>query len=153
MKAVVQRCREARVEVDGEIAGRIMRGLVVFLGVEKGDDETGARKLAHKVASLRIFDDAAGRFHFCVRDVEQGGVLVVSNFTLCGDARKGARPNFSGAALPAEANRLYECFVKLLASEGVEVRTGVFAAAMQVTVENDGPVTLLLESVPAAASS
>ena len=144
MKAVVQRCHGAHVAVDGEVVGQIGNGLTIFLGVAGGDDESCAARLAQKIAALRIFDDAAGRFDLSVRDVN-GAALIISNFTVCGDARKGTRPNFSGAA-PAEiANHLYQRFVTLLAEQGVPVQTGIFAASMRVAVENDGPVTVVLE--------
>lgn len=149
MKAVIQRCLSARVVVNGEVVGEIGKGLTVFLGVAAGDDESCAKKLAQKIVALRIFDDAEGRFNFSVSDV-QGGVLVVPNFTLCGDARKGTRPNFSQAAPPIEANRLYERFVRLLVEQGVEVAVGCFGASMLVAIENDGPVTMILEVEPHA---
>jgi D-tyrosyl-tRNA(Tyr) deacylase len=145
MRAVIQRCRNARVEVDGKIVGQIEKGLTVFLGVAAGDDESCAQKLANKIIGLRVFDDEDGKFNYSVRDAG-GGVLIVSNFTVCGDARKGTRPSFSGAARPEDANRLYESFVKLVADQGIEVATGKFAASMQVYVENDGPVTIILEA-------
>jgi D-tyrosyl-tRNA(Tyr) deacylase len=148
MRAVIQRCNSARVEVDGKIVGQIANGLTVFLGVAAGDDESCAQKLANKIIGLRVFDDEGGKFNYSVRDVG-GGVLVISNFTVCGNARKGTRPGFSGAARPEEANQLYETFVKLIAQQGIEVATGKFAASMQVHVENDGPVTMVLEAEPA----
>lgn len=147
MKAVLQRCKAARVEVDGKVVGQISQGLTIFLGVASGDDESCAAKLASKVLGLRIFDDADGKFNFSVKDVG-GEVLVVSNFTLCGDARKGTRPSFSSAAPPDLANALYERFVTLIRESGVKVATGIFAATMQVHVENDGPVTMILEVNP-----
>lgn len=144
MKAVIQRCRHARVKVDGKTVGKIEQGLVVFLGVALNDDENCAARLARKIASLRIFDDADGKFNFSLQDVT-GAALVVSNFTLYGDARKGTRPNFSAAAGAETANRLYESFAKLLSEQGISVQKGVFAAAMEVEVSNDGPVTFVLE--------
>ena len=147
MRAVIQRCHHARVEVEGETVGEIGNGLVVFLGVAAGDDESCAQKLAAKIIGLRVFDDEDGKFNFSVKDVK-GGVLVVSNFTLCGDARKGTRPSFSDAAKPKIANALYERFVTLIRDQGIEVATGKFGAAMKVTVENDGPVTMILEAAP-----
>jgi D-tyrosyl-tRNA(Tyr) deacylase len=148
MKAVLQRCHAARVEVDGEVVGQIEKGLTIFLGVERGDDESCAQKLVGKIIGLRIFDDENGRFNFSVRDVK-GAVLVVSNLTLCGDARKGMRPSFSTAAPPAIADALYERFVTLIREQGIEVATGTFSASMRVLVENDGPVTMILETTPA----
>ncbi len=145
MKAVVQRCRSAQVEVDGEVVGRIGAGFVIFLGVARGDDDAKAAKLARKIAGLRIFNDENGKFNLSVLDIG-GGALVISNFTLCGDSSKGTRPNFMQAAPPGEANALYEAFVKLLREQNVPVETGTFAAAMRVSVENDGPVTMILET-------
>jgi len=145
MKAVVQRCLSARVEVESQVVGSIGQGFTVFLGVAQGDDTACAVKLAAKIAALRIFSDAEGRFNLSLRDV-QGSALVISNFTLCGDARKGNRPSFTGAASPSEANHLYESFAKLLSEQGVPVARGVFGADMRVHVENDGPVTLILEA-------
>jgi D-tyrosyl-tRNA(Tyr) deacylase len=147
MKAVIQRCKEARVEVEGKVVGQIAGGLTIFLGVAAGDNEECAQKLAAKIAALRVFDDEDGKFNFSVRDVH-GEVLVVSNFTLCGEARKGTRPSFSNAAPPEAANRLYERFVRLLGEQGIVVATGQFAASMRVVVENDGPVTMILEAAP-----
>jgi D-tyrosyl-tRNA(Tyr) deacylase len=145
MKAVIQRCHQAQVEVEGKIVGQIGPGLAVFLGVAKGDEETHAEKLARKIASLRIFNDDEGKFNRSLLDTG-GSALVISNFTLYGDARKGTRPNFMEAAMPDEANRLYEAFVTLLRNQNVPVKTGVFAASMKVLVENDGPVTIILEA-------
>lgn len=147
MKAVIQRCLGARVEVEGQVVGQIENGLAIFLGVAEGDDESCAAKLAAKIAGLRIFSDADGRFNLSIKDTD-GAALVVSNFTLCGDARKGTRPSFSSAAAPDEANRLYERFVTLLREQQLEVQTGQFAATMRVFVENDGPVTMILEALP-----
>jgi len=147
MKAIIQRCLSARVEVEGKIVGEINRGLVVFLGVAAGDDEKVAARLARKITALRIFDDENGRFDLAANMVG-GEVLVVSNFTVCGDASKGGRPNFSKAAPPAEANRLYQRFVTLVQEQNITVQTGVFGASMQVIVVNDGPVSLVLEIEP-----
>jgi D-tyrosyl-tRNA(Tyr) deacylase len=144
MKAVIQRCLAARVEVEGKIVGEIGPGLAIFLGVGQDDDEATAARLAQKIAGLRIFDNDEGKFDRSLRDMG-GSALVISNFTLYGDARKGTRPNFGGAARPERANFLYERFATLLNEQGPEVQTGTFAAAMKVSVENDGPVTLILE--------
>ena len=133
--------------VEGQTVGAIEQGLAIFLGVGQGDDEATAARLARKVAALRIFDNADGRFDLALREVG-GAALVISNFTVCGDARKGARPNFAAAAPPERAELLYELFVKLLRAQDVPVQTGVFAASMQVEVLNDGPVSLLLEVEP-----
>ncbi len=145
MRAVVQRVSRAEVRVEGRATGRVGRGLAVLLGVARGDGEDDARALAEKVAALRIFEDAAGKMNLSVRDVS-GGVLVVSQFTLLGDARKGNRPGFTDAAPPEEANALYERFCALLRERGLEVGTGVFRASMEVELVNEGPVTILLDS-------
>ena len=154
MKAVIQRCRRAQVEVDGKIVGAIQQGLTIFLGVAQGDDEACALRLAKKIATLRIFDDPDGKFNFSLQDIA-GEALVISNFTLYGETRKGARPNFAAAAGAEQANRLYECFAKLLKEQDIAVQTGVFAASMEVTVVNDGPVTLVMEmdALPAPEAS
>jgi len=142
---VVQRVLRASVRVAGEVRGTIERGLLVFLGVANGDGEDAARFLAEKLAALRIFEDDAGKMNRSVVDVG-GGVLVVSQFTLYGDARKGNRPSFSDAAPPEAANALYERFCAMLREKGLAVATGVFRAEMAVELVNDGPVTILLDS-------
>ena len=144
MKLVIQRAHSARVEVEGEIVGQIGRGLVVFVGVTESDTEANARRCAAKIAALRIFDDADGKFNLNLAQVE-GAVLLVSNFTLCGELKKGNRPAFTGAARPDEANALYQRLATLLGELDVPVQTGVFGAEMRVTVENEGPFTLTLE--------
>ena len=145
MRAVVQRVSRAEVRVDGRVTGRVGKGLAVLLGVARGDAEQDAAFLAEKVAALRIFEDGAGKMNLSVRDVG-GGALVVSQFTLLGDARKGNRPGFVDAAPPDEANALYERFCAMLRERGVEVATGVFRASMEVELVNEGPVTILLDS-------
>jgi D-tyrosyl-tRNA(Tyr) deacylase len=145
VRAVVQRVSEAAVRVEGSVVGQIGPGLVVLLGVGKGDAESDADYLAEKVANLRILDDEAGQMNRSVFET-RGQVLVVSQFTLYGDARRGRRPGWSEAAPPEEANGLYERFVASLRGLGLTVETGVFRAMMQVTLVNDGPVTLLLDS-------
>ena len=145
MRAVVQRVSRARVTVDGVVRGEIDRGLLVLLGVAKGDSDTEAVYLAGKTAGLRIFEDGAGKMSLSLKDVG-GKVLVVSQFTLYGDCRRGLRPSFDAAAPPAEAERLYERFCELLRQGGLEVQTGVFQAMMEVQLVNDGPVTILLDS-------
>lgn len=144
MKAVIQRCHQASVTVHGEVVGKIKHGLVVFLGVAENDDQEKAQKLAAKIVKLRIFNDENGRFNRSLLDVN-GEILVISNFTLCGDAQKGNRPSFMQAAEPAIANQLYESFVKLLLQHGLVVQKGIFGADMTVDVSNSGPVTLTLE--------
>jgi len=145
MRAVVQRVREASVTVDGRLVGKVGRGLVVFLGVGEGDSEKDAEVLAEKIVGLRIFPDADGKMNISVQDIG-GGVLMVSQFTLYGDCRKGKRPSFVQAADPAEANSLYEYCVDRVKALGVETATGEFQAMMEVNVRNDGPVTILLDS-------
>jgi D-tyrosyl-tRNA(Tyr) deacylase len=145
MRAVVQRVTRAEVRVDGEVTGRIGRGLLVLVGVAKGDLDEDARALADKVAGLRIFEDPAGKMNLAVGEVG-GGVLAVSQFTLLGDARKGNRPGFIDAAPPEEANRLYERFCALVGERNVPVERGVFRAHMEVELVNDGPVTILLDT-------
>jgi D-tyrosyl-tRNA(Tyr) deacylase len=140
----VQRVSEARVTVDGELVGEVGRGLVVLLGVARGDSEADAARLAGKVARLRIFEDDAGKFDRSVLDVG-GEALVVSQFTLIADTRKGNRPSFTEAAPPDEAEALYERFCEALRALGVGVDSGVFGARMQVALVNDGPVTITLE--------
>ncbi len=131
--------------MDGSPVGAIGRGLVVLLGVAQGDDDAAAQQLADKVAALRIFEDAEGKMNRAVAEVG-GELLVVSQFTLLGDVRKGNRPSFTGAAAPAEADRLYQRVVALLRGKGLRVATGVFRAHMDVELVNDGPVTILLDS-------
>jgi D-tyrosyl-tRNA(Tyr) deacylase len=143
MKLVIQRVSEASVTVDGRTVGSIGRGLLVFLCVERGDDEKIADHYAHKVAGLRIFPDDAGKMNRSVIET-QGGILLVSQFTLAGDVEKGMRPSFVNAAPPEEADRLYLYFAEKLKQEGVPVATGVFRAMMKVALVNDGPVTIIM---------
>ena len=145
MKAVLQRVSRASVTVDGRIVGQIGRGLMVLLGVEQGDTNSDAQQLADKAVQLRIFDDADGKMNLALADVG-GAMLVVSQFTLLGDCRKGRRPSFIQAAPPETAERLYETFIAAVGAQGIPVATGKFRAMMQVELANDGPVTLLLDS-------
>lgn len=145
MRAVVQRVSRAEVRVGGRTAGRISRGFAVLLGVAKDDREEDARLLADKVAALRVFEDAEGKMNLALAEVG-GAVLVVSQFTLLGDSRKGNRPSFVDAAGPEAANALYERFCALVREKGLPVETGVFRATMEVELVNDGPVTILLDS-------
>ena len=145
MRAVIQRVTIATVEVNGQIVGRIGRGLLVYLGVGKADIEQDAEFMAEKIANLRIFADDAGKMNLSVQEVK-GQVLLVSNFTLQGDCRKGRRPGFDGAAEPAIAEQLYDKTANLIADKGLEVAKGVFGANMQVKSVNDGPVTFILDS-------
>jgi D-tyrosyl-tRNA(Tyr) deacylase len=144
MRAVCQRVSSARVRVGGDATGEIGLGMVILLGVARGDDRAAADRLAGKTARLRIFGDEQGRFDRSILDVG-GAALVVSQFTLIADTRKGNRPSFAGAAPPKEAEPLYEHFCTSLRSEGVPVETGVFGARMIVELVNDGPVTIVLE--------
>lgn len=148
MRAVVQRVSRASVHVEGVLVSEIARGLLVLLGVGQADTEAGADALADKVAHLRVFADEAGQMNRSVRDVG-GAVLVVSQFTLYGDCRRGRRPSYTEAARPEDAVRLYEHFARALEGHGVPVRLGVFRAMMEVSLVNDGPVTLLLDSTKA----
>lgn len=144
MRAVVQRVSQALVSVEGEVVGAIGRGVVVLVGVTHDDTEEQAAWLARKVASLRIFEDSEGKMNAGLIDVD-GAALVVSQFTLYADARKGRRPGFTDAALPEVAEPLVEHFAQALRGHGVPVETGVFGAHMLVEIHNDGPVTILLE--------
>jgi len=145
MRAVVQRVSEASVVVDGQVAGEIGRGFLVLVGVTHSDSEVEAAALARKIAGLRVFEDAAGKFNLALNEIG-GAVLVVSQFTLYGDARKGRRPSFTAAARPEHAEPLIQRFVELLRGEGLPVQTGVFGAIMAVHLVNDGPVTLWLDT-------
>jgi D-tyrosyl-tRNA(Tyr) deacylase len=142
---VVQRARRARVEVSGEVTGAIDRGLVAFVAAGEGDTEADLAYVVGKVVSLRVFSDAEGKMRHALADIG-GELLVVSQFTLFGDVRRGNRPSFDGAMDPVEAERLYERFVSEARARGVRVATGRFRAHMAVHVENDGPVTILIDS-------
>jgi len=144
MRAVVQRVTRASVSVEGNVVGAIERGLAILLGVKAGDAEAEAQWLASKIATLRIFDDDAGKLNRSVLDVK-GSALVVSQFTLYADARKGRRPSYDQAAPPEVAEPLIRRFAELLVAQGVPVQTGIFRAHMLVEIHNDGPVTILLE--------
>jgi len=145
MKALIQRVSRAAVRVDGNSVGAIGRGYMILLGVVAGDTEAEAQALARKTAKLRLFPSDAKPIDRNLLDA-QGRALVVSQFTLCGDVRKGNRPSFVSAAEPVEAERLYERYCDLLRAEGVEVETGRFGAMMEVELVNDGPVTLMLDT-------
>jgi D-aminoacyl-tRNA deacylase len=145
MRAVVQRVSRAQVSVQDESTGRIGRGLLVLLGVGKADSGADAEYLAGKVAGLRIFEDENGKMNLAVGDVG-GAVLVVSQFTLYGDMRRGRRPSFDEAAAPQPARELYQCFVERIRAAGLPCQTGRFQEMMQVELVNDGPVTILLDS-------
>ena len=145
MRAVVQRVSQARVLVEGAVVGEIGVGLLVLLGIERDDSEQDSTYLADKTSGLRIFEDSDGKMNRSVEEI-CGAVLVVSQFTLLGDCRKGRRPGFSAAALPQQAIPLYEHYVSELRRRGLPVATGVFQASMQVELSNQGPVTMLLDS-------
>ncbi|MBQ7875453.1 MAG: D-tyrosyl-tRNA(Tyr) deacylase [Oscillospiraceae bacterium] len=146
MKAVLQRVLSASVECEGKTVSEIGKGFLLLLGVTKSDTAEEANTLASKVAGLRIFEDENGKMNLSLEDVG-GGVIVVSNFTLCADCKHGRRPSFINAQRPIQANELYEYFIKRLKFYGVpEVGTGVFGGDMQVHIQNDGPVTLILDT-------
>ena len=145
MRAVIQRVSRAEVKVAGEPVGRIGHGLCVFLGIGKNDGESNADHLAQKIKNLRIFEDEHGKMNQSVEEIREE-ILVVSQFTLYGDCRKGNRPSFSDAAPPDEAEKLYEYFVQRLRGAGLIVATGQFKARMDVTLTNDGPVTFIVET-------
>lgn len=145
MRACVQRVSHAQVVVAGETVGQIDRGLLVLLGVASGDTDEDAAQLSQKIAELRIFEDDAGKMNRSLLDIG-GAMLVVSQFTLLGDCRKGRRPSFIEAAAPELAERLYQVFVEAVGERGIRVETGRFRQHMEVSLTNDGPVTLLLDS-------
>lgn len=145
MRVVVQRCKEASVTVEGQVTGAIGPGLMLLVGITHEDTGEDARFAAEKIANLRIFEDEDGKMNLSV--LETGGaILSVSQFTLYGDCRKGRRPNFMAAARPEQAQPLYEDFNTLLRAQGLQVETGVFGAMMDVSLVNDGPVTLIVET-------
>lgn len=145
MKAVIQRVLKAGVEVDGSVVGSIGRGILVLLGVEKGDEPADADRLADKIVNLRIFEDAAGKMNLSLKEIH-GEILAVSQFTLAGNCSKGRRPSFDTAAPPEQAAPLYRHFTSRLQHLQVPVATGIFQAEMQVSLVNDGPVTFILNS-------
>ena len=145
MKALLQRVTSASVSVTGKVVGRIGQGLVALIGVASSDTRKDAQYLAQKAANLRIFTDEAGRFNLSALDIN-GELLIVSQFTLMADTRRGRRPSFTEAAPPAQAEELFECFVEEVRATGLKVATGRFQQYMQVEIHNDGPVTILLDS-------
>jgi len=144
MKTVIQRVSSASVTVDNQIVGEIRRGMLVLLGIEKGDGEAQADWLVEKIVNLRIFEDQVGKMNLSLRDIG-GSLLVVSQFTIAGNCEKGRRPSFDSAASPDEGQRLYNYFVEVSQQAGIPVATGIFQADMQVALVNDGPVTFVLE--------
>ena len=145
MIAVIQRCTHARVMIDNRTLGEIQNGLVILLGVKQNDTDNDAEFLANKISNLRIFNDQNNRMNLSIQDVK-GSALVVSQFTLCGDTRKGRRPSFVQAALQDEGSRLYEYFMDKLELNEVNVKSGEFGAMMNVQLVNNGPVTFVLDS-------
>jgi len=145
VKALLQRVTSASVSVTDEVAGRIGQGLVAFIGVANSDTRKDAQYLAQKAANLRIFTDEAGRFNLSALDIK-GELLIVSQFTLLADTKRGRRPSFTEAAPPAQAEELFECFIEEVRATGLKVATGRFQQYMQVEIHNDGPVTILLDS-------
>ena len=145
MRAIVQRVKSANVQIDGQLVAEIESGLLIFLGISVDDQQSDIDYLIRKIANLRIFRDDDLRMNKSLLDVS-GQALVVSQFTLYGDCRKGRRPNFSQAAKPEKAHQLYQVFVNQLLQLGVDVKTGVFQATMEVELTNDGPITILLDS-------
>ena len=146
MRAVIQRVNKSSVSVDGEIKGCVGKGYNILLGVMDGDTESQAELLASKVAKLRVFEDENGKMNKSILDIA-GEILVISQFTLCADIRKGNRPSFTDSAPPQEADRLYKYFCSQLIENGIaKVETGVFAADMLVSIENDGPVTIVMDT-------
>ena len=144
MKCLIQRVKRASVTIDGKIYSQINKGILALLGVEKGDNRDNAVKLADKIINLRIFEDENGKMNKSLKDV-QGEMLIVSQFTLCGDCKKGTRPSFDKAENPNLANSLYEEFVTIVKQSKIQVCTGKFGAMMDVELINDGPVTFMLE--------
>ena len=145
MRAVIQRVKSASVTVEGEVISEIRKGLLVFLGVAQEDTPADVNYMASKIANLRIFEDDEGRMNLSILDVG-GEALVVSQFTLCGDCRKGRRPSFIAAARPEKADPLYQAFMDEISRLGVPVKAGIFQAMMDVELINDGPVTMMLDS-------
>lgn len=144
MKVLIQRVKRASVTIDKELYSSIENGILSLVGIEKGDTIEQVKKMANKVANLRIFPDENGKMNRSIVDTK-GSMLIVSQFTLCGDCKKGTRPSFDNAALPDTANKLYEDFVKEISNLGIKTQTGVFGAMMDVELVNDGPVTFMLE--------
>ena len=145
MRAVIQRVKYASVKVDGEVKGKADEGLLIFLGVGKDDGDADLKYIADKTRGLRIFEDENGKMNKSVTDIS-GDILVISQFTLYGDCRKGKRPSFDGAMPPKEAEEMYERFVSYIKESGLKTETGVFGADMKVELLNDGPVTIILDS-------
>lgn len=146
MKALIQRIQEGSVQVDGEIVGKIGQGLLVFLGAGEGDESADLEYVFNKVIHLRIFEDEAGKMNLSLMDVK-GELLIVSQFTLYADIRKGRRPSFDNAMKPDAAKKMYERFIEMAKEKGIQTQHGVFGADMKVSLVNDGPVTIMVESL------
>ena len=146
MKVLVQRVKKTSCEINGKVVSQIDKGLLVFVGVEKSDSFEEAKQLAHKCANLRVFDDKNGKMNLSVKDVEDGKILVISQFTLCADCKKGLRPGFDNSAPPEQAKEIYNKFIESISSEGIETQQGVFREYMNIGLINDGPVTFILSS-------
>jgi len=145
MKVLVQRVKSGSVKIDGKIFSEINHGILALVGIEKGDTIEQVQKLAKKAVNLRIFPDENDKMNYSLLDIN-GEMLIVSQFTLCGDCKKGTRPSFDKSALPALANELYEEFIREVAGMGINTKTGIFGADMEVSLVNDGPVTFMLEA-------
>lgn len=145
MKVLIQRVDQAQVDINGNLYSKIENGILAFIGIEKGDTKEQAEKLAGKIVNLRIFQDSNEKMNLSLKDVD-GEMLVVSQFTLCGDCKKGTRPSFDKSAPPLIANELYEYFVSQVKLHRINVKTGSFGAMMKVSLINDGPVTFMLEA-------
>lgn len=144
MKAVIQRVSSAQVEIDNKINGKIYTGLMVLLGIKEDDDEKIIDWMINKILNLRIFGDDSGKMNLSVKDVS-GGILIISNFTLYGNAKKGFRPSYTDAAKPEKAEELYNIFIEKISREDINLQTGIFGASMNVSLVNDGPVTIIVE--------
>ena len=144
MKVLIQRVKEASVTIDGNLYSSVKKGILAFVGIEKNDSEEQVQKLARKIVNLRIFPDENGKMNKSIVDV-QGEMLIVSQFTLCGDCKKGTRPSFDNSAEPQIANELYEKFITEVSNYGIKTKTGVFGAMMNISLINNGPVTFMLE--------
>ena len=147
MKVLIQRVKQSSVTIDKKLYSSIKKGVLAFVGIEKGDTENEVEKLSKKIINLRIFPDKNDKMNLSLLDIS-GEMLIVSQFTLCGDCKKGTRPSFDNSADPKTANLLYELFIKKISESGIKTRTGKFGAMMDIKIINDGPVTFMLEAMP-----